>query len=101
MTLEFSKAGTDIKVLTQILAAYNTSLASEWEHQLTSQPLRGIIIAAGSKETMVNAFVTLWAVRQFLKCTLPVTIMHLGVEWDYINEQTKLMFTKELGEPNV
>lgn len=93
--------GADISMLKALLSAHKMSMASAWEAHLASQPPQGIVIVAGAQKYLLNAFVTLWAIRHYWNSTLPVTIMHLGFDWDSINTQTKLFFQEELGQPQV
>lgn len=67
--------GADVRVLKNVLAAHESTLAAAWEAQLAAQPKRGILVVAGSRHYLVNAFVSLWGVRRYWNSTLPIAIM--------------------------
>lgn len=54
--------------------------------RLNSGKGRGIIISAGSHESLANAFVNLVALRETLECKLPVEIWYMAAEKDAVDE---------------
>lgn len=90
----------DARALRAVLAKYNASMAAEWAAAAGDQPERGILILAGPEVYMVNAFVSLWAIRRHWNCSLPVAIVYWG-ETEAINQPTRDFFHAELGKPRV
>jgi hypothetical protein len=59
---------------------------------------RGILIPAGGKNQLLNAFTNLHVLRNHLKCTLPVTIAYWGkIEHEEIDSDTQKLFEKHIG----
>lgn len=65
----------DAQVLESTLSTYEALLEGTWDRQLAAQPEEGILMVAGAKKYLINAFVSLWAVRRHWNSTLPVAIM--------------------------
>jgi len=65
----------DTHVLRAVLKRYGSSMEEEWQAHLAAMPPKGILMVAGAQKYLVNAFVSLWAVRRYWNCTLPVAIM--------------------------
>ncbi|GAB4823069.1 hypothetical protein N2152v2_010115 [Parachlorella kessleri] len=61
-----------------LLAAAGNSLEANWRQQLAAQRPRGVVMSAGARRLLVNAFVTLHVLRNHLKCDMPATIMYWG-----------------------
>ena len=60
---------------------------------------RGILIPAGGKNQLLNAFTNLHVLRNHLKCTLPVTIAYWGkIEKEKIDQDVQKVFQKHIGE---
>lgn len=65
----------DANVLRGVLAKHKAVLEGEWQRELAAQPEAGILMVAGAQRYLINAFVSLWAVRRHWNSSLPVTIM--------------------------
>ena len=58
-----------------LLSAAGGSLEAAWRQRLAAQRPRGVVMSAGARRLLVNAFVTLHVLRNHLKCSLPVAIL--------------------------
>lgn len=56
----------------------DAALHQAWDKRLEASQPRGIIISAGNKGPIVNAFVVVYVLRHALNCTLPVTLLYYG-----------------------
>ncbi|KAL4424077.1 hypothetical protein ABPG75_001378 [Micractinium tetrahymenae] len=77
--------------------AHRAQLEGLWQGRLEGSRERGIVIAAGSPDTLANAFVSLHVLRHALGCTLPVTIMYWGrVAGDVPSKETMAFMQERL-----
>lgn len=57
------------------VGTHRAELEALWQGRLEGCRERGIVVAAGSPDTLANAFVALHVLRHSLGCLLPTTIM--------------------------
>lgn len=57
------------------LGEHRDELQQRWQRDVAGLRRRGIVIAAGSRSMLANAFVNVYVLRHWLKSELPVAIM--------------------------